>query len=470
MEEFDVVIIGGGQAAAPLSAQLADAKKRVLICERRLLGGSCVNFGCTPSKAAIASARVAYLAREAARFGIVVPSVGVDFGAVLGRARSIADNSRAGVTKYIADHDVTVWSGHARFMGRSDEGFHISIPGREARARTVIINSGARTKVPEINGLAEVPYIHAGNWLQLGEIPDHVVFLGAGYIALEMAQFFRRMGSRVTVISPGNTVLSHEDTDVVEALLAVLEKEGIVFHLNARVMNVCSVREIVLVKINDGHTASTIVGSHVFIAAGRVPNTTDMGLETVGLSLAENGGIPTDEKLASKVAGIWVAGDARGREMFTHSAWDDHRVLASQLLGDGSRTTKNRIVPHALFTDPELGRVGMTEAEACRWLGEDLVVSRFSMDRNGRAVEEGETKGFIKLLADKRNGTLVGAAVLATHGAEIVSSYITLMNSKGTLSNIRNAIYIHPTLGEAMQSAVASFPQDLAKILPQPTT
>jgi pyruvate/2-oxoglutarate dehydrogenase complex dihydrolipoamide dehydrogenase (E3) component len=456
MEDFDVLILGGGQAGIPLAVKLADAGKRVLLCERKDLGGSCVNFGCTPTKAAIASAKVAHNARRAGDFGIVIPKVEVDFGAVLFRAQAIADRSRTSLTAYLAGHNVAVRQCHGRLTGRDDSWFLVSTGDETVRARNVVINSGARTKIPNIEGIRDVPFLHAGNWLKTTQLPIHIVFVGAGYIALEMAQFFRRMGSQVTVVGHGEIIAPNEDQDVSIALQIELEKEDIIFHLRSRVSKMQSRGDGIHVTVECDRQPLTILASHIFVASGRIPNTEDLGLETVGISLNENGGIASDERLSSSVAGLWISGDARGQEMFTHSAWDDHRILESQLVGDGSRTAQGRIIPHGLFTDPELGRVGLTETEARRQFGSDLSVAHFPMDRSGRAVEEGESSGFIKLLADRRNGKLVGAAVLATHGVEIIASYVTLMNAGASLHQIREAIYAHPTLAEAMQSAAAA--------------
>lgn len=304
--------------------------------------------------------------------------------------------------------------------------------------------------------MQDIAFLHAGNWLESDHLPEHVIFAGAGYIALEMAQFYRRTGARVAVVGPGEPVADHEDRDVAQALQAILEEEGITFRLGARVKAVAREASGVRVSFQADRETGSIAGSHLFIATGRRPNTDDLGIDTIGLTPDKDGIIEAGERLATRVPGVWVAGDARGGPMFTHTSWNDHLVLESQLLGDGSRTTVGRIVPYAIFTDPELSRVGMTEAEGHRKHGEHIKVATFKMKQNGKAVEQGEARGFIKLIADARDGRLLGAAVLAVEGAELVASDITLMNAGATLAPIRQGVYLHLTLSEAIQSAASA--------------
>jgi pyruvate/2-oxoglutarate dehydrogenase complex dihydrolipoamide dehydrogenase (E3) component len=412
-----------------------------------------VNFGCTPTKAAIASARVAYLSRRAAEFGVLIDDVRVDFPAVLERARKIAGASRAGLVRTLEEHGVPVLAGHARFLGRVGPLFSLSVGDSVFRARRVVIDTGARTRVPPIDGLAAVDYLHAGNWLEDRPLPDHVVFIGAGYIAVEMAQFYRRAGAAVTVIGRSEQILTTEDADVAAALRTVLEEEGVSFRLGTAVRNVVNEAGRVTVTVERDGIRDRIVGSHLFVATGRRPNTDDLGLDTIGLRPDGRGVIPTNDRLETPVPGVWVAGDVRGGPMFTHASWDDHRILESQLLGDGSLTTARRIVPHAVFTDPELGRVGLSERDAREKYGDRVTVGTFAMAHNGKAVELGATRGFIKLIADSETLELIGAAVLSADGAELVGNYITLMNAGATLAALCSSIYIHPTLTEATQSA-----------------
>ena len=456
MNNYDAVIIGAGQAALPLAKKLADKGWSVAIAERKHLGGSCVNFGCTPTKAVLASARVAFLARRANDFGISAPTVAVNFSKVLERARVIVRASQEGIASGLKEHGVDVLKGQARFAGRDGNRVVLHLDGESIGAKHVVINTGSRTALPPIEGLSTVEYLHAGNWLKHDQLPAHVIFAGAGVIALEMAQFYRRMGAQVTVIGSGSQAAVSEDSEVSGALQEILEAEGIEFRLNSRVKSVSGDSMGVRVIAESAGQEQSITGSHLFLATGRRPNTDDLGLEVVGVRIGEKGAIQVDERLATGAPGVWVAGDARGGPMFTHTSWDDHLILESQLLGDGSRTTTGRIVPYAIFTDPELGRVGMTEGEARRVHGGQIKVAHFDMKHSGKATENGETRGFIKLIADARDSRLLGAAFLATEGAELVAPCITLMNAGAPLTRIRDGIYIHPTLSEAMQSAVVA--------------
>ena len=456
MREYDVLIIGAGQAGIPLARTLSQKKWRVAIVEQKHLGGSCVNFGCTPTKAVVASARVAHVARRAADFGLVLPEPKIDFAKVLGRARDIVEGSKASLAKGLEESSADLIWGHARLTGRDEKGFVIAINGEAVRAKQVVIDTGARTLLPDIAGLDDVPFLHAGNWLDSKALPDHVVFAGAGYIALEMAQFYRRMGAQVTVIGPDKQVVQHEDADVALALQRTLENEGIIFRLNSRVKAVSRDGQAVRVALESLGKDESVTGSHFFIATGRRPNTNDLGFETVGVKVNDRGVIEVDDRLATSVPGIWAAGDVRGGPMFTHTAWDDYRILESQLLGDVKHTKAGRVIPYAIFTDPELGRVGMTEDEARRKHGDHVRVATFPMKFNGKATELGETCGFIKLVGDSRDRKLLGAAVLAVEGAELAGIYITLMNARATIDTICDGIYIHPTLAEAAQSAASA--------------
>ena len=451
-EHYDVLIIGGGQAGIPLAHALAEAGKRVALAEESHLGGSCVNFGCTPTKAVIASARVAHLARRADEFGLKIPRVAVDFPAVLKRAERILLESRDGLRKGLAQtKNPKLLKGHARFAGRDGKRFRVRVGESEVTTAQAVIDTGTRTLIPPIEGLEGVDFICAENWLAQTELPARLAIIGGGYIGLEMSQFYRRMGSRVLVIEEAAQGAGHEDEDVARALQQLLKAEEIEFHLRAQVTSIKKRKDGVALTLKERGAGSTeIRASHLFIATGRQPNTDDLGLETIGVKVSERGIVEADERLATNIEGVWVAGDVRGGPMFTHTAWDDYRVLLSQIAGDGSRTTE-RVVPYAIFTDPQLGRVGLTESEA-REKGRRIKVARFEMKKNGRARESGETEGFIKVIVDEKTKHLLGAAVLATEGAELVHLYVDLMNAAAPYTVIRDAVHIHPTLAEAAQS------------------
>jgi pyruvate/2-oxoglutarate dehydrogenase complex dihydrolipoamide dehydrogenase (E3) component len=453
-ERYDLVVIGGGQGGIPLAHALAGEGRRVALAERKQLGGSCVNFGCTPTKAAIASARLAQDARRASEFGVRIPSVDVDFAAVIARARAIAAESRIGLEKKLRDRDNPKWlEGHARLAGRDGSGFVVRLGDLEVRTREVVLDTGTRTVVPKIPGIETVPFLHAGNWLDTNERPDHVLMLGGGVIALEMSQFYRRMGSRVTVIERNPRVAKTEDEDVSQAICEALASEGVAFVLDTVTDSISSGSGEVRLTVQSGGRTESLTGSHLFVATGRKPNTDDLGLESVGVAMSPAGIVQADERLATNVPGIWVAGDIRGGPQFTHTSWDDYRILLSQMTGRGGRTTK-RIVPYAIFTDPELGRVGMTEAEA-RASGRAHTVHRFDMSHSGRARERGSVAGFIKVIVESGSGAILGAAALADQGAELIHLYVDLMNAGAKASVIRDAVHIHPTLAEAFQSAIA---------------
>jgi pyruvate/2-oxoglutarate dehydrogenase complex dihydrolipoamide dehydrogenase (E3) component len=453
-QPFDVFIIGAGQAGVPLAFALAKAGQQVAIAERKDLGGSCVNFGCTPTKAAISSARAAYLARRAAVFGVRVRKVEIDFPAVLDRARSILMQSRASLRRdFEKGGNPRLIQGHARLDGREGRFFRVRVAAELFRARQVVLDTGTRSDLGSIAGLDTVPFLHAGNWLDHHELPRHVLFAGGGYIALEMGQFYRRMGSRVTIVDSGSQVLKWEDRDIAERLQHLLESEGIQFRLGWRVTSVAPRRGGIAAKLeNEASSSSVLNASHLFVSAGRRPNTDDIGLETVGLRTDDEGFLAVDERLSTKAVGIWGAGDIRGWPMFTHTAWDDHRILLSQLTGDKARSLK-RVVPYAVYTDPELGRVGATEEEI-RKTRRSVRVGLFEMRNNGKARERSETRGCIKVVVDAKSDRILGAAVLASDGAELVHMYGLLMNADAPSAVLRDAIQIHPTLSEAAQNAV----------------
>ncbi len=453
--DFDVFIVGAGQAGVPLAHELARAGHRVAIAERKALGGSCVNFGCTPTKAVVASARVAHLARRAGDYGVGVPSVTVDFAAVLRRARRIVDESVENLEKGFAAHGApTLLRGHARFAGRDGEHFRIVIGDRQLRATTVVLNTGTRSLVPPIDGVDAIDFIDADHWLEHDRVPEHLLVAGGGYVGLEMAQFYRRMGAQVTVVESSGQIAGHEDEEVAKAIQEMLEAEGIRVILGQRATRFAQSRDGVRTTLQGDDARQALDSSHVFLALGRKPNTDDLGLDTVGVEVDHTGIVAVDHRLATTTEGIWVAGDIRGGPMFTHTAWDDFRVLLSQLDGDGSRTTAERIVPYAVFTDPELGRVGLTEA-AARKAGKKLKIGHFEMRRNGKARELGETRGFAKVVVDADTDLILGAAVFAVEGAELVHLYVDLMNAGARFGVLRDAIHIHPTLAEGLQSAVA---------------
>ena len=455
MNNYDVLIIGGGQAGIPLAHALAAAGKKVALAERKDLGGSCVNFGCTPTKAVIASARAVFQARRGAVFGLRIPSVDVDFPAVIDRARSLVVQARASLRRgFEGPEKPELLLGQARLRGREKKAFRVRVGRHDVLAAQVVLNTGTRSRRPSIPGLGSADSLDAENWLEEHRLPEHLVFLGGGYIALEMSQFYLRMGSRVTVVEKSGQILAREDDDIVLLLQRLLESEGVEFRLDTEVKKVERHRGGVTLRTQSRGFKGEIRASRLFVAAGRQPNTGDLGLEAVGVKTSKEGFVVVNERLATSVPGIWAAGDIRGGAMFTHTSWDDFRILASQLAGDGSRTTR-RVVPYAVYTDPELGRVGMTEREA-RDAGRKIKIGRFEMRNNGKARELSETEGVIKVIVDAKTDRLLGAAVLSSEASELVHMYVDVMNAKAPYTVIRDAVHIHPTLAEAVQSAVSA--------------
>lgn len=452
-ENFDVLIIGAGQAGIPLAHALAKVGKRVGLAEREHLGGSCVNFGCTPTKAVISSARMVHQARRAAEFGLRISTVEVDFQAVLERAKRIVTESRNGLKESLENSDnPKLLCGHAKIERREANRFLVRINDQAVTAIQVVIDTGTRSLIPPIEGLDDVDFIHSENWLEKTELPKHLAIIGGGYVGLEMSQFYRRMGSRVTVIEESGQIANREDEDVAQALRELLESDGVEFQLNSQMKRVSSLNADLMLTIERRDGRQQFEASHIFVATGRKPNTDQLGLETVGVEVSEDGIIKANERLETNVQGIWVAGDVRGGPMFTHTSWDDYRVLMSQLTGDGSHTT-DRVVPYAIFTDPELGRVGITERDA-RKSGKKIKVGRYEMKKNGKAREQGDTEGFVKVVVDTDTKHILGAAVLAVEGAELVHIYVDLMNAGAPFTVIKDAVHIHPTMAEALQSAL----------------
>lgn len=451
MEHYDVLIIGGGQCAFPLTDALIEAGKTVAIAERKHLGGSCVNFGCTPTKAAVASAMLAYDARRASEFGLHMAGVEIHYASVLTRARGIKEESREGLEEaYAGKANPKILRGHGRIAGRHERGYEIEVGSDRVSAQFVVLNTGTRTSFPPVQGLGETNCIHAGNWLATPDLPKRLAMLGGGVIALEMSQFYRRMGSEVTVFEMSSRVLNKEDEEVSDAIVKALEGEKVRFVTGARVESVSPDGQGVRLSWN-GESEQF---DNVFVAAGRIPNTDDLGLELVGVELKEHGVVKVDEALRTTAKDIFAVGDIRGGPQFTHTSYDDYRVMKSQLLGDGSRTTAGRVVPYAVFTDPALGRVGMTETEA-RASGRPLKIGHYDLIHSGAASEHRTRRGFVKVVIDALTNKVLGGAVVAREGGEMIALLSAMMTLDADYRTIRDSVVSHPTFMEAVQSALA---------------
>ncbi|NPD66900.1 mercuric reductase [Lichenicola cladoniae] len=449
--DVDVAIIGGGQAGVPLARSLAEAGQQVALIERVHLGGSCVNFGCTPSKALIASAQVAYEARNGERWGIRIPTIDVDFGAVMDRVRGMVAAARNSLDDSIEQAaNPCLIRAHGRLAGREDGRFVVESDGGRVRARRVVLDTGTRSLLPDIDGLRTVPLLTAENWIDMTVLPERLIVIGGSYLALEFGQAFSRLESEVVVLQSGSALAEREDPDVSYVIAKFLEAEGLEIRLDVRIDRIEPIDGGIRVHV-DG---VVLEGTHLLVATGRRPNTDDLGLETLGVATDQHGMIEVDERLATTVAGVWAAGDIRGGPAFTHTAYADSKVIHDQIVGD-SRMTTERIVPYAMFLDPELGRVGMTETEA-RKAGHAIRIGRKDMSTSGKAKEVGQTAGFIKVVIDAETDRFLGAACLCHNGSEVVQVFIALMNAGAGANTIKNSVVIHPTIGEAAKNAVVA--------------
>ncbi|MCG7393822.1 FAD-containing oxidoreductase [Microvirga sp. ACRRW] len=450
-ETFDAIIIGAGQAGPPLAGRLTAAGMKVALIERKLFGGTCVNTGCMPTKTLIASAYAAHLARRGAEYGVDVEGpIKVDMKRVKARADTVSTNARTNLEKWLNGLDgLTIIEGHARFEGRDV----VRVGERLLKAPRIFINVGGRASVPDMPGVDTVDYLTNTSILRLDTLPRHLVVVGGSYIGLEFAQMYRRFGAEVTVVEKGPRLIAREDEDVSEAVRNILTDEGIMVRTNATCIGFKPHPNGVAVDIDCTSGEPFAVGSHVLLAVGRRPNTDDLGLDTVGIMVDARGYIGVDDSLATNVHGIWALGDCNGRGAFTHTSYNDYEIVAANLLDGKSRRVSDRIPAYALYIDPPLGRVGMSEAEAAR-MGRDLLVSKRPMTRVGRAIEKGETKGFMKIVADAETKQILGAAILGLNGDEALHGILDMMNAKAAYPVLQWAVPIHPTVSELIPTVL----------------
>jgi pyruvate/2-oxoglutarate dehydrogenase complex dihydrolipoamide dehydrogenase (E3) component len=445
MPNYDAIVVGTGQAGPPLAGRLVAAGWKVAVIERKLFGGTCVNTGCTPTKTLVASAYAAHVARRAADYGVTIKGpVDVDMRAVKARKDAVVAPSRNGVERSLkALQGCTVYQGHGRFVGPKE----VKVGDEILKADKIFINVGGRAQVPPIPGLEQTPYLTNSTMMDVDFLPAHLVVLGGSYVGLEFAQMYRRFGSEVTVIELASRLVAREDEDVSQAIGDFLAEEGIDIRVNSRVVGVEKQGDKIAVTVETGGARSQVVGSHVLVAIGRRPNTDDLGLDAAGVTTNKHGYIETDDQLRTNVPGIWAIGDCNGRGAFTHTSWNDFEIVASNILDNDSRRVSDRITAYALYTDPPLGRAGMTEAEV-RKSGRPALIATRSMQNVSRAYEKGETKGFMKVLVDKQTKQILGASILGVSGDEVIHCILDMMYAKAPYAVMQRAMHIHPTVSE----------------------
>ncbi|MFB3855659.1 MAG: mercuric reductase [Vicinamibacterales bacterium] len=446
--KYDAIVIGSGQAGNPLWDSLTDRGWRVALIERAHLGGTCINYGCTPTKTMVASAQVAYYARRAARWGVRASAVSVDLPRVMARKDAVVQQSRNGKENQAGGRkNLDLYRGHARFVAPHG----VMVGGTSLESDHIFINTGTRASVPRIEGLDQVEYLTNASILELRTLPEHLIVLGGGYIGLEFAQIFHRFGSRVTIVHNAVQILNREDDDVAGELQKTLEAEGIGFVLNAQTTRVAREDGQLVLSLETPAGSETVSGTHLLLAAGRRPNTDDLDLDKAGVETDQRGYIKVNGRLETNAPGIWALGDVKGGPAFTHISYDDYQIVYGNLLEGKNLSIAGRIVPYAVFTDPQLGRVGMTEKEA-RATKRKLKVGKIPMTWVARAIERDETAGLMKLVVDAATDRILGAAILATEGGELIHILEALMLAQAPYTVLKGAIYIHPTLAEGFFS------------------
>jgi pyruvate/2-oxoglutarate dehydrogenase complex dihydrolipoamide dehydrogenase (E3) component len=452
-EQYDCLILGSGQAGSPLATALAQAGRKTAIIERVHVGGTCINEGCTPTKTMVASARVAYLARRGGDYGVGVGDVTVDMKRVRQRKREIVDSFRGGSERRLENKpNLDLIYGEARFTGPKT--VQVMLPSgekRELAAETIFINTGERPADPDVPGLDPERTLNSTSIMELDAVPSHLLVIGGGYVGLEFAQMFRRFGSQVTIIQRGRQLLVREDSDVAEAVAQILTEDGIEMLLNSAPTSATSTDDAVTLHVKTPDGERDLTGSHVVVAAGRVPNTDALNLAAAGVAINERGYIQVNERLETNVPGIYALGDVKGPPAFTHISYDDFRIIRTNLLEGGNATTTDRMVPCTVFIDPQLGRVGLSEEEA-RQQGRNIKVAKMPMSWVARADEVDETRGFMKAVVDAETRQILGCAILGIEGGELMAMVEIAMMGHLPYTVLRDAIFAHPTLAESLNN------------------
>jgi pyruvate/2-oxoglutarate dehydrogenase complex dihydrolipoamide dehydrogenase (E3) component len=449
---FDAIIIGTGQAGPPLAARLAEAGMAVAIIERAKFGGTCVNTGCIPTKTLVASAYAAHVARRGCDYGFVVNGdVRVDMKKVKARKDAISGRSNKGVEEWLRGlKNCTVIQGHARFQSSRT----VVINDEVLEADKIFINVGGRASLPDMPGIHDVPFLNNSSIMDVDFVPKHLVIVGGSYIGLEFGQMYRRFGSEVTIVEMGPRLVGREDEDISQAIREILETEGIRFRLNAKCISLAKHDSGVSVRMECDEEPREIVGTHVLLAVGRTPNTSDLGLDQAGVAADKRGYIVVDDQLQTNVPGIWALGDCNGRGAFTHTSYNDYEIVADNFLNSDHRRVSDRIQAYALYIDPPLGRCGMTDTEI-RKSGRKALTAKYPMVRVGRAFEKGETQGFIKITVDAETKQILGAAILGTGGDEVIHVLLDVMYAKAPYTVIQRAMHIHPTVSEYLPTILS---------------
>ena len=454
-EEYKAVIIGTGQAGKPLATALANAGWKTAVVESGLVGGSCINVGCTPTKTMVASARVAYLARRAAEYGVNTGDVSVDMARVRERKQNIVEMFRGGSQRGLERTDnLELIFGKASFVDSNAVEVQLNSGGnRRLSAEKIFINTGARPVVPDIPGLDEVPFLDSSTIMEMDTLPEHLLVMGGGYIGLEFGQMFRRFGSDVTIIQQGEQLLSREDPDVAEEVRKILNEDGIEVHLNAEVLGAQAGSDNggVELEFQTPYERTKVQGSHLLVGVGRAPNTEGLNLEAAGIETDARGFIKANERLETNVSGVYVLGDVNGGPAFTHISYDDYRIVRANILEGGDATVNGRLVPYTVFINPQLGRVGLSETEA-RNQGRSIRVAKLPMSHVARALEFDETRGFMKAVVDAETDQILGCAVLGVEGGEVMSVIQMAMMGNVPYTRIRDGVFAHPTLAESLNN------------------
>ncbi|MFZ0523879.1 MAG: mercuric reductase [Candidatus Acidiferrales bacterium] len=442
--KFDAIVIGSGQAGKPLSYALADLGWKVAFIERAELGGSCINAGCTPTKTMVASAQVAHYARSAERWGVRANNVSVDLPAVVARQTKVVQSFRDSIQKRINDRpNIRLVRVHARFSGPHQ----VEAGGETFESEKIFIDTGTRPEIPKIAGIDSVSFLTNESIIELQELPKHLLVMGGGYIGLEFGQMFRRFGSRVTIIHRSERILRDEDPDITEILQKALEAEGVEFALGAKTTRIENRSGEIALTFESQQGAKTVSGSHLLVATGRKPNTDDLGLGKAGVETDAHGYIKVNGRMETSAPGIWATGDVKGGPAFTHISYNDYQIVYANLIEGKNLTIENRYLPYALFTDPQLGRVGITE-QVARASGRKFKMGTYPMSSVARAIERDETTGLMKIIVDGENDQILGAAILASEGGETVQILGAMILAKAPYTVLKGAVYIHPTLAE----------------------